>query len=276
MKIVSYLFFVLVISLVGLNYTVDIVKISISTEKALNFAPTSYKSGFIFSSRINNYSSSKLYFSEILEKELVSEPVLIETDSDLYNIGNGDYCNLTSEFYFVSNSPKPSKQGLKKIAIFKGEIKDFKLANVERLKFNDKEHHYASPTLSEDGLRMIISSDKEELNNMDLYEYERQSFTKPWKLKRKLKEINSSQNDLFPNFVNDSTLIFSSLRDNGKGGLDFYLSEYKDGLWSEPENFEYLNSDKDDLGFLKLNEDSGYFSSNRGNDKDAIYFFESN
>ena len=82
-----------------------------------------------------------------------------------------------------------------------------------------------------------------------------------------LKEINTTGNDATPFYHNISqTLYFSSDGHQGLGGFDLFKVKNKDGLWREPiEHLGYpLNSSYNDVyPFIKEDEQSGYFSSNR-------------
>jgi hypothetical protein len=47
--------------------------------------------------------------------------------------------------------------------------------------------------------------------------------------------------------ADNQTLIFSSMRSGGKGGLDLYISRLDDtGNWSEPKPLDFINTNKDD------------------------------
>jgi len=60
-------------------------------------------------------------------------------------------------------------------------------------------------------------------------------------------------------------LYFHSRRPGGKGGLDIWLSRKVDGVWQEPENLDYVNSEFDE-GWPALNpqEDELWISKNYG------------
>ncbi len=68
--------------------------------------------------------------------------------------------------------------------------------------------------------------------------------------------------DLF--FFNDTTLLFASRRPGGYGGLDLYVSQYREGRWSEPQNLgPTINSPYDERApFLAMDGRTLYFSTN--------------
>ncbi len=83
-------------------------------------------------------------------------------------------------------------------------------------------------------------------------------------------------------FFNDSTLLFSSHRNGGYGGYDLYITAYRAGQWSEPENLgPAINSAYDETSpFLSKDGRTLYFSSNNrksigGMDVFKTYFDES-
>jgi Tol biopolymer transport system component len=70
----------------------------------------------------------------------------------------------------------------------------------------------------------------------------------------------------------NKTLVFSSARSGGKGGMDLYLSKLgDDGSWSEPENITALNTSvNDDMLHLLVNLETLFYASGVGN-LDDIY-----
>lgn len=150
---------------------------------------------------------------------------------------------------------------------------------VNPISINVKNYHICHPTLSTDGKKMIFSSSKPNGHGkMDLYSAYFDG--KAWVGTIGLgSQINSSFNEVFPFFLNDSILIFASDRPGGLGGLDMYVSKLENDEWSAPEILPSpINSSYDDLGLImRENFKSGYFASNRpgGKGKDDIYRFES-
>jgi outer membrane protein OmpA-like peptidoglycan-associated protein len=92
--------------------------------------------------------------------------------------------------------------------------------------------------------------------------------------------LQEGDKDVF--IVNDTIIVFSSARLEGKGGYDIYYSFYKNGLWSDPMNMSGVNSPYDDIApFLSNDGRTLYFSSNRpqsmgGYDVFKTYFSEKN
>lgn len=77
--------------------------------------------------------------------------------------------------------------------------------------------------------------------------------------------VQTELGDGTPCFFNDRTLLFSSRRAGGLGGLDLWYTVFSDTAWSEPVNLgPAVNSVYDDVfPFLARDGRSLYFSSNR-------------
>lgn len=144
-------------------------------------------------------------------------------------------------------------------------------------KYNNKAFSVAHPAVSENGKKMIFSSNMPGgFGKSDLYfsEFIDGEWTKPENLGA---TINTFGNEYFPYLADETTLYFSSEGHMGYGGLDIYVSKYKNGEWGQPINLKApLNSSYDDFGILLYDDkNKGYFSSNRpgGMGGDDIYKF---
>lgn len=90
----------------------------------------------------------------------------------------------------------------------------------------------------------------------------------PWKEAKVLPDHINVGNSLSPRILSDNkTLIFSSDRPGGKGGLDLWMSTKEKGEWSNPINIEYVNTSGDDRYLsMSLRTDFAYITrkSNSG------------
>jgi len=69
----------------------------------------------------------------------------------------------------------------------------------------------------------------------------------PWKEPVALPDYINVGNTLSPRILSDNkTLIFSSDRPGGKGGLDLWMTTLEEDKWSSPINLEYANTPDDD------------------------------
>jgi len=257
------------IALLGLSFIIETNYTIIKTTLKQNaFSPTKYRNGLIFTSRKPVTQIYKLYYSEIINKETLGKPKEIKSDNSLLTISNGMYIPELDEFYFTANNKINSN-----LAIYKCEIKNYKLIKPKILDFCRANKSYGHTTFSKNGLLMIIITG--DSDNVDLELYTRKTKDHKWVYKKKLNELNSPNFDLHPNLANDSLIIFTRVSHKTRE-LDLYSAILnKTGHWSKPEKYDALNSNFDDFGAIFINENSGYFTSNRDGE-DQIYYFEKN
>ena len=80
----------------------------------------------------------------------------------------------------------------------------------------------------------------------------------------------------YPRIMPDNrTLVFSSYRNEGKGGYDLYESKLRSGKWTKPIPLEFINTDRDDeLVSVPLSGEVLYLSNSSRRSKDDIYKVE--
>ncbi len=89
--------------------------------------------------------------------------------------------------------------------------------------------------------------------------------------------INTPGDEMFPTFRSDSVFYFASNGHPGFGGLDIFRAEQtKSGGWKVTNMGRPVNSPSDDFGITFGEKETGFFSSNRGDNRgyDHIYSFE--
>ena len=89
--------------------------------------------------------------------------------------------------------------------------------------------------------------------------------------------INTPGDEMFPSFRSDSVLYFASNGHPGYGGLDIFRAEMTpSGGWNVSNMGTPVNSPADDYGITFGEGESGFFTSNRGDNRgyDHIYSFE--
>jgi outer membrane protein OmpA-like peptidoglycan-associated protein len=140
------------------------------------------------------------------------------------------------------------------------------------LKVNSSSYNCTHPALSADGNTLVFSSNMPGgVGGYDLWRIVKENGV--WGEPENLgKEINTSANEFFPTWV-ENTLYFSSKR-NEIGGLDIYQVDGFGEMAGTKLLGEPLNSTADDLGLISQTQgNSGYFSSNR-NGSDQLWSFE--
>ena len=150
-----------------------------------------------------------------------------------------------------------------------------------QLVYADPEGNTGHPALTSDGLTLVFSaSNANGAGGKDLWVTTREAVNKPFGPAVNVGSvINTSGDEMFPYFRNDSVLYFASDGHAGYGGLDvFFTRRLSNGRWSSPANLgSPLNSGADDFAIVfKPGMEEGYFSSNRSGGKggDDIYSFK--
>lgn len=96
------------------------------------------------------------------------------------------------------------------------------------------------PALSADGNRLYFCSNRpvpgQERRQFDIYVSERDEQGRWGEAKNLGAPVNTEMNEFYPSVSNDGTIIFSSNRSGGKGQYDIYMSSWKEGTFTEPQN----------------------------------------
>lgn len=89
--------------------------------------------------------------------------------------------------------------------------------------------------------------------------------------------LYGEKGDVYLQFYNDSTIIFSSKRKGGFGGYDLYVCYKKEQYWSQPKNLgPKINSSYDEITpYLTKNGTQLYYSSNGLNSMGGFDIFSS-
>ncbi len=112
----------------------------------------------------------------------------------------------------------------------------------------------------------------------DIYSAEKQKEewgnAKKWDNYKNCDFLNSEENEFFPFVINENEIYFSSNRPGGLGKLDLYKYTF-DGSSSIIQNAgPPMNTEHDDFAiYVDSTQEKGYFSSNREDNQDDIYFY---
>jgi outer membrane protein OmpA-like peptidoglycan-associated protein/Tol biopolymer transport system component len=128
--------------------------------------------------------------------------------------------------------------------------------------------HEGFPSISPDGRRLYFTrevpgkfEDKKQCYKIMVSEKNRRD---EWRFPFELPAPVNGFCEKAPRIMADGkTLVFSSIRDKGRGDFDLYKSVLQpDGSWTEPENLSFVNSKKSDV-FVSMNPcgDLMYFVS---------------
>lgn len=152
--------------------------------------------------------------------------------------------------------------------------------NEIELTVSSDDYSVENPHVSQDGKFLYFSSNmKGGFGGFDIYKAEINedgSIGNPENLGR---TINTSEDEKYPHTAkNGSELFFSSKGHNSFGGYDIFLSTVINSNYTIPRNLgNAINSEKDEIAFIFIDERKGVFSSNKDNKNNAfnLYRFRS-
>ncbi len=124
----------------------------------------------------------------------------------------------------------------------------------------------SQPYLSTDGSKLYFVSDRDGgFGGSDIYVSERTA--SGWGIPKNLgRTINSKYDEMSPFLSADGkTMSFASNRDNGVGGFDIYISNFKNEGFTVPQNAgEPINTSSDEYYYVSVpNADIAYYASNK-------------
>jgi len=226
----------------------------------------------------------------------VSSPVSLSGQlSNEYQEGPAIVTKDQKTIYFTRSNNVEAKDDALYLSLYsvtKGMID--KQDSIIPFSINDDHYSVMHPTISNDGGKIFFSSNMPGgYGGLDLYYCEilgvqvekvNGNSKKLNKLSDPInlgKSINTEGNEVFPYFMNDNILFYSSDGRIGIGGLDIFIAQnYLDSSLLEIDNIgKPFNSSKDDFSFF-ISQDIkfGFLSSNRSGGKgdDDIYCFKLN
>ncbi|HXK00229.1 MAG TPA: OmpA family protein [Gelidibacter sp.] len=274
-------------------YTYDI-QVMNQSSRTGDFGITYYGDKVVFSSfrnlqnpiySWNNQPYLDFFVAEVSEdKKLVNiQPFSKEINTKTHE-SNATFTTDGKTMYFSRTNDKRIAIGEELVAtvkIYKAELIDNVWGHVTEMPFSSDLYSTQHPVLSKDNSKLYFSSDMPgTLGSFDIFYvdiiksnegYAENSYGDPINLGSTINTIHREQ---FPFVDDEGTLYFASDGHQGIGGLDIFMSKYFDGAYSKPLNLgETINSESDDFGFvLKLEDDTGYMSSNRSG-YDNLYAF---
>ncbi len=204
--------------------------------------------------------------------------------SKLNTAGNDGPVAIGKHAVVFNRSIPASKRLNERLALYEIPSLDFKRRNIEIVNFCTDSFNYMHPYFQNENT-LVFSTNFIELNgkkndNYDLY-FSTKNFTDAfadWLTPKSFSsEINSTYNEVFPTFLNENTLVFSSDRPGGYGGLDLYISHADSaGNWNTPILLPApINSVRDDFHLINLlNDVTHYYVGSNRNGSDDIFEFE--
>jgi len=210
---------------------------------------------------------------------------LSDTLNSVFDEGATTMNSKYSTMYFTRC--KVEKYGSTGCKIYKANRNENDWSAIEEVMIlTDSSITVGHPTLSDDELTMYFVADlssterfrDKSVGGNDIWVVKRDKVTFPWGEPENIgNQINTTGQEMYPFWFNDTTLYFSSDYHLGMGGLDiFKATKGADGIWKVKNMGAPVNSTADDFGIVVEKEiDAGYFSSSRkgGKGGDDIYRF---
>ena len=232
----------------------------------------------------NRRKHNREYFLDLFTGTITDKGDIINPkkfNNDIYNKFFEDNLTFSPDFktlYFTWNNFFNSESSRKEVEtyplyLFKASINsDYQLYNITPVPFNSKNYSIKNPRFSEDGSQLLFASNMQGgFGNYDIYVCDVKSDgTLSWP--RNIgTPINTSGNELFPYETSEKTIYFSSNAHQGKGGLDIFKSEFKNGKYQPAEDLPSpINTKYDDFSYISKNSTEGFITSNRPNGKGDV------
>ena len=216
--------------------------------------------------------------------------------NDQYQEGPAIMSDDHKTIYFTRSSSVDSQDEALYLNLFRVSSQNINNTDsVLGLSINNEHYSVMHPSIAENGKRIYFSSDMPGgYGGMDLYYCEVYGLHKQFflddstdiresiRLSQPInlgESINTEGNEVFPFYMDDKTLFYSSDGRIGFGGLDIYMvNDYLDSNKVNVKNMGLpFNSPKDDFSFFMSGDlKFGFISSNRdgGKGDDDIYCFK--
>ena len=199
---------------------------------------------------------------------------------------NGNTMYFTRTQYrrqFLNNKPVSGKDGTVRLEVMVASDyndTETRFSSMAPFQYNNAEYSVSAAAVSPDGSKLVFSSDKPGgKGGSDLYlclSDQKGGWSEPQSLDN---AINTEGEEVYPYFVDNTTLSFSSDGLTGFGGLDIYTTQWneKDSSFGMAVNVGApFNSSYDDMSLAMFpGNRKAYFSSNRPAEKggDNIYYY---
>ena len=245
----------------------DSLSIGFYNEKVFKYALDDY------STATSNDSRKILttYDNKVADFQNTGKVELFKGFHNNLNIGSISFTQDGNTAYYTKNQEK--SKGIYQLEIWESKYINGVWTRGSKLFFNNANNSYFHPAITADGNRLYyVSDDSTGSGGTDIYFIDKNE-DGSWKPTQNAgQDINTEGDELFPTYYNGS-LYFSSNGHPGLGGLDIFKVERNNKTGILIKNMGYpINSSKDDLGF-SINNNTGFFSSNR-NGSDDIYSFD--
>ena len=273
----------------GYTYTINISKIN---SKYSEIACTTFRNKLVLVSSkkigafgngvdpLTNEPYTDLFCTDILAYGELSQPLLF---SRILNTKNNEGQVAFSPDEHTIYYTRSRRDNSLNYQIFRAELEKDSYGNWinhQRLNISNDNYSIENPHVTEDGKFLYFASNMNGgYGGFDLYRVlinNDGSLGTPENLG---KTVNSRGDEKYPHTAkNGKELFFSSTEHNSLGGFDIFMSNAVGGGYDSPKSLgSSINSEKDEIAFLFIDNRKGVFSSNRDSNKNAfnLYRFQS-
>ncbi len=159
--------------------------------------------------------------------------------------------------------------------IYKAENINGKWKNIQKVNVCPKYYSAKHPTVSQDGTRLFFASNMPgTYGKYDIYVSEIHADGSLGQPKNLGSKVNTRKDDMYPSFVNGSTLVFASNGRKGQGGLDLFAVTVQGNRLGKSKNLgNRINSRYDDYALtFSPSKGMGFVMSNRGDQETVAQF----
>jgi hypothetical protein len=187
-----------------------------------------------------------------------------------YNVSSVTINPNNNEVYF-SASANRDKRFINN-TLFKGILLRNRITNIHELSFCLNTNSYLHVSVATDGNTLFYSESSD--RKYSIKSVSKSNNATGWSEPTTLMTGQESTVLGYPSSINDSTLAYSSNEPGGVGNFDIYKLKLRNGKWGGKENWTQLNTIADEIGFYAIDEDKGYFFSNRNTGVDRLFFYK--
>lgn len=218
---------------------------------------------------------SDLFYTSLSTSEFETNNVIAmlqPINSEKYNDACPAFSQDGMQLYFTRCFGKPSHCEI----MFSQKNSRGKWSNPTSISLNNKSFSTGHASINPSGNMMVFVSDQAGgVGKRDIYlsKFENGSWataTNAGKL------INTSRDEMFPIFINDSVLTFCSEGHRSLGGLDVFVTVLRNNTLQTPVRLvNGINTGADDFNLIATDPENGYLCSNRpgGYGSDDIYAY---
>lgn len=230
----------------------------------------------------DNQNYLDLFYSSSQGVTEFSSPVSIsgKINTDYHEAGACFTPDLDKLYFtrsnFLNGNLNKTKDQIVNLKIYEASKVGNKWKLIKEFPYSSNNYSCGHPFITDDGNKIYFISDMPGgYGGTDVYYCSKNEDGK-WGVPINLGPVvNSAADEFFP-YVKENVLYFASKGHSGFGGFDLFKSVYFKNSWHKPINLgKGINSEADDFAISFIQDDKGYFSSNRpgGYGKDDIYYF---